>query len=165
MSSLYNLSAEVAALKEKLEASDLDAQTIADTLEAESFDFEEKCKAVAYVIKEFEAKEMALSDALEEMELRLHVIKNRIYSLKTYLLTCLQQAGVRKVEGVEFDISIKKNPPSVSVFNQNAIPEMFWKIPEPSPAKLDRKAILESLKKGKTVPGCELSKSERVEIK
>lgn len=35
MTSLYNLSAEVAALKEKLEASDLDEQTIADTLEAE----------------------------------------------------------------------------------------------------------------------------------
>ena len=78
MSNLYKLSTEVAVLKEKLENSDLDQQTIADTLEAESFDFEEKCKAVAYVIKEFEAKEMALSDALEEMELRLHVIKNRI---------------------------------------------------------------------------------------
>ena len=121
MTSLYNLSAEVAAVKEKLEASDLDEQTIADTLEAESFDFEEKCKAVAYVIKEFEAKEMALSDALEEMELRLHVIKNRIYSLKTYLLTCLQQAGVRKVEGVEFDISMKKINHSLYSFKINKL--------------------------------------------
>ena len=62
MSNLYKLSAEVAALKEKLEASDLDEQTIADTLEAESFDFEEKCKAVAYVIKEFAAKEELLTN-------------------------------------------------------------------------------------------------------
>lgn len=165
MSNLYNLSAEVAALKEKLEASDLDRQTIADTLEAESFDFEEKCRATAYIIKEFQAKEDALTCAIDEMVYRKQVMKSKITGLQAYLLNCMQLASVRKVEGVEFDISIRKNPPSVSVYDTGLVPETFWKIPEPAPARLDKKAILESLKEGKDVPGCELSKTERIEIR
>ena len=165
MSNLYKLSAEVAAVKEKLEASDLDQQTIADTLEAESFDFEEKCKAVAYVIKEFQAKEEALTCAIDEMVYRKQVMKSRITGLQAYLLNCMQLASVRKVEGIEFDIFIRKNPPSVSVYDTGLVPETFWKIPEPAPARLDKKAILESLKEGKTVQGCELQQTERVEIR
>jgi hypothetical protein len=165
MSNLYNLSAEVAAIKEKLENSELDQQTIADTLEAESFDFEEKCKAVAYVIKEFKAKDEALIEALDEMELRRHAIKNKIYSLNHYLLTCLQRAGVKKVEGVEFDISVRKNPQSVDVFESGLIPESYWKTPEPSPAMLDKRAILKTLKEGVNIPGCRLVQTERVDIK
>lgn len=165
MNNLYNLSAEVAALKEKLEASDLDPQTIADTLEAESFDFEEKCRATAYVIKEFQAKEEALTCAIDEMVYRKQVMKNRITGLKAYLLNCMQMANVRKVEGVEFDISIRKNPPSVSVYDTGLVPETFWKIPEPAPAILDKKALLKDLKDGKSIPGCQLEQSLRVEIR
>ena len=165
MSNLYNLSAEVAALKEKLEASDLDEQTIADTLEAESFDFENKVRALAYVIREFQAKEEALTCAIDEMVYRKQVMKNRVFNLKAYLLDCMQLAGVRKVEGVEFDVFIRKNPKSVDVQKSVLVPESFWKTPEPSPAILDKRAILEKLKAGEYVPGCRLVQTERVEIR
>lgn len=165
MSNLYNLSAEVAALKEKLEASDLDPQTIADTLEAESFDFEEKCRATAYVIKEFQAKEEALTCAIDEMVYRKKGMKNRITGLQAYLLDCMQLAGVRKVEGVEFDISIRKNPHAVKIIDSGLVPEAYWKIPEPAPAILDKKALLKDMKDGKSIPGCQLEQTERVEIK
>ena len=164
MSSLYKLSAEVAALKEKLENSDLDAQTIADTLEAESFDFEEKCKAIAYVIKEFEAKEMALSDAIEEMEHRERAIRNRVDHLKTYLQDSMIRAGKRKVEGVEFDVAIRKNPQSVDVFDHSLVPPDFWIKLEPTRA-VDKKGIRQKLQSGENVPGCRLVQTERIEIK
>lgn len=165
MTSLYNLSAEVAALKEKLEASDLDEQTIADTLEAESFDFEEKCRATAYVIKEFQAKEEALTCAIDEMVYRKKGMKNRITGLQAYLLDCMQLAGVRKVEGVEFDISIRKNPHAVKIIDSGLVPKAYWKIPEPAPAILDKKALLKDMKDGKSIPGCQLEQTERVVIK
>lgn len=165
MTSLYNLSAEVAALKEKLEASDLDEQTIADTLEAESFDFEEKCRATAYVIKEFQAKEEALTCAIDEMVYRKKGMKNRITGLQAYLLDCMQLAGVRKVEGVEFDISIRKNPHAVQIIDDGLVPELYWKIPEPEPARLDKRRLLKDLKDGKSIPGCQLEHTERVVIK
>lgn len=165
MSNLYNLSAEVAALKEKLEASDLDAQTIADTLEAESFDFEEKCKAVGYVVKEFESKIMSLEDAYDEMWQRKVRFENKRKSLLEYLQACMTIAGVKKVEGVEFDIAIRKNPHAVKIIDEGLVPETYWKIPEPAPAKLDKKSILKDLKDGKSVPGCQLEQTERVEIR
>lgn len=165
MINLYNLSAEVAALKEKLEASDLDAQTIADTLEAESFDFEEKCKAVGYVVKEFESKIMSLEDAYDEMWQRKVRFENKRKSLLEYLQACMTIAGVKKVEGVEFDIAIRKNPHAVKIIDEGLVPETYWKIPEPAPAKLDKKSILKDLKDGKSVPGCQLEQTERVEIR
>lgn len=165
MSNLYNLSAEVAALKEKLEASDLDEQTIADTLEAESFDFESKVRALAYVIREFQAKEEALTCAIDEMVYRKQVMKSRITGLQTYLLNCMLLAGVRKVEGVEFDVSIRKNPHAVKIVDYGLVPEAYWKIPEPAPAILDRKAMQKDLKDGKSIPGCQLEQTERVEIR
>lgn len=165
MSNLYNLSAEVATLKEKLEASDLDAQTIADTLEAESFDFEEKCRAVGYVVKEFESKIASLETAYDEMWLRKVHFENKRKSLLEYLQACMTIANVKKVEGVEFDISIRKNPHAVKIVDSGLVPEAYWKIPEPAPAKLDKKSILKDLKDGKNVPGCQIEQTERVEIK
>lgn len=165
MSNLYNLSAEVAALKEKLEASDLDPQTIADTLEAESFDFEKKCRAVGYVVKEFESKIMSLEDAYDEMWQRKVRFENKRKSLLEYLQACMTIAGVKKVEGVEFDIAIRKNPHAVKIIDEGLVPETYWKIPEPAPAKLDKKSILKDLKDGKSVPGCQLEQTERVEIR
>ncbi len=165
MSNLYNLSAEVAALKEKLEASDLDQQTISDTLEAESFDFEEKCRAVGYVVKEFESKIMSLEEAYDEMWQRKVHFENKRKSLLEYLQTCMTIAGVRKIDGVEFDISIRKNPHAVKIIDSGLVPPSYWKIPEPAPAKLDKRSILNDLKIGKQIPGCELEQTERVEIK
>lgn len=162
---LYNLSAEVAALKEKLEASDLDAQTIADTIEGESFDFEEKCRAVGYVVKEFESKIKALEEANAEMLARKVHFENRRKSLLEYLQTCMTIADVRKIEGLEFDISIRKNPHAVKIIDSGLVPETYWKMPEPAPAKLDKKTLLKDLKEGKSIPGCQLEQTERVEIR
>lgn len=165
MSNLYNLSAEVSALKEKLESSDLDEKTIADTLEAKSFDFEEKCRAVGYVVKEFESKIMSLEEAYDEMWQRKVHFENKQKSLLEYLQACMTIAGVKKVEGVEFDITIKKNPKSVKIIDSGLVPESYWKIPEPEPAKLDKRAILKDLKEGKSIPGCQIYQTERVEVR
>lgn len=164
MTSLYNLSAEVAALKEKLEASDFDEQTIADTLEAESFDFEEKCRATAYVIKEFQASLQSMQRAIDEMCARQLQLQNKTKSLYSYLLDCMTLAGKKKIKGVEFDITVKRNPASVEIIDSGIIPERYWKVPEPAPAILDKRTLLKKLKEGENIPGCQLVQKERLEI-
>lgn len=165
MSNLYKLSAEVATLKDKLENSGQDPQTIADTIEAESFDFEKKCLATGYIVKEFEGKIIALENACDEMWQRKVRFENKRKSLLEYLQACMTIAGVKKVEGVEFDIVIRKNPHAVKIIDEGLVPVSYWKIPEPAPARLDRKSILKDLKDGKSVPGCQLEQTERVEIR
>ena len=165
MSSLYNLSAEVAALKEKLEASDLDEQTIADTIEGESFDFEQKCLAAGYIVKELEGQILMLENAYDEMWQRKVRFENGRKNLLKYLQTCMTIAGVSKVKGDLFDVAIKKNPHAVQIVNDGLVPEEYWKIPEPEPARLDKRRLLKDLKDGKNVPGCQLEQTERVEIK
>ena len=74
-------------------------------------------------------------------------------------------AGVRKVEGLEFDIGIEKNPHAVQIIDDGLVPEVYWKIPEPEPARLDKRRLLKDLKDGKSIPGCQLEQTERVVIK
>ena len=165
MSNLYKLSAEVATLKDELENSGQDPQTIADTIEAESFDFEKKCLATGYIVKEFEGKSIALENACDEMCQRKVHFENKRKSLLEDSQTCTTIAGVRKVEGLEFDIVNKKNPHAEQIIADGLVPEVYWKIPEPEPARLDKRRLLKDLKDGKSVPACHLEQTERVEIR
>ena len=117
------------------------------------------------VVKEFESKIMSLEDAYDEMWQRNVRFENKRKSLLEYLQACMTIAGVKKVEGVEFDIVIRKNPHAVKIIEEGLVPVSYWKIPEPAPARLDRKSILKDLKDGKSVPGCQLEQTERVEIR
>lgn len=165
MTNLYNLSAEVAAIKEKLEASDLNEQTIADTLEGESFDFEQKCLAVGYVVKEFEQTIMSLENIYDDLWQRKCRFEAKRKHLLDYLQTCMTIADVKKVAGLEFDIVLRKNPKAIDIIDSGLIPPKYWKVPDPAPATLDKRAILDDLKAGKNVFGCRIKQTKRVEIR
>jgi hypothetical protein len=63
----------------------------------------------------------------------------------------------------EVILSIKKNPHSVNVINESIIPENYIKIE--TIQKILKREILEDLKKGVDVPGCEMVQEQRLEIK
>jgi hypothetical protein len=45
------------------------------------------------------------------------------------------------------------------------VPDRFRVWPDPPPPAIDRKALLEALKAGETVPGAGIAQRERVEIR
>ena len=55
-----------------------------------------------------------------------------------------------------FTISLRVQPPGLTVINEAGIPEWFW---IPQPAKLDRRKVLDTLKAGTAVMGTELANS------
>jgi hypothetical protein len=163
--SLYQVAAEHRRMVEALMATDNDAVTIADTIEAESYPLEVKAQNVAYAIRNLEATAAAIKDAEKQMADRRKAIENRAQHIRDYLQTCMEIAGVQKIECPHFALTIKNNPPSVDVFEPKLIPAEYMKQVEPPPPAPDKTAIKEVIKAGKDVPGAMLASAKRLEIK
>lgn len=163
--SLYQIAAEHRHMVEALMSTDNDAQTIADTIEAESYPLEVKAQNVAYAIRNLEATAAAIKEAEKQMADRRKAIENRAVHIRDYLQMCMEVAGVQKIECPHFALAIKSNPPSVDVFEPKLVPIDFMRLPEPPPAVPDKTAIKEAIKAGKEVPGAMLVQVKRLEIK
>jgi hypothetical protein len=162
---LYEIAAEYRQMVEALMATDNDAQTIADTIEGESYPLEVKAQNVAYAIKTLQANAEAIKGAEEEMSRRRKALENRAANIREYLLECMTLAGIQKVECPHFVIKIAANPPSVVIDDERQIPADFMKTPEPPPPQPDKKAIGDAMKAGQDVPGARLVRGKRVDIR
>jgi hypothetical protein len=163
--SLYAIATEHRAMVERLMDTQDDAQTIADTIEAESYPLEVKAQNVAYAIKNLDATAAAIKSAEAEMAARRKSIEKRVEHLREYTKTCMEVAGVTKIECPHFALTIKKNPAAVDVFEPGLIPAEFMKQPEPPPATPDKAAIKAALQDGRNVPGAMLAQGTRLEIR
>jgi hypothetical protein len=163
--SLYVIAQEHRIMVERLMDAQDDALVIADTIEAESYPLEVKAQNVAYAIKNLDATAAAIKAAEKDMADRRKVIENRAMHIKEYLKTCMEIAGVEKLSCPHFALAIRKNPPSVDVFEPSLVPAEYMKQPEPPPPAPDKAAIKAAITEGKEVPGAMIAQGTRLEIK
>ena len=163
--SLYSIAQEHRAMVEALTSTDNDAQTIPDAIEAEPSPLEDKAQTVASATKNHEATAAAIKAAEQDMAARRKAAENRAMHIREYLKTCMEVAGVSKIECPHFALSIRNSPSSVDVFEPKLIPAEFLVTPEPPPPVPDKKAIAAALKEGKDVPGAMLARGTRLEIR
>ena len=83
-------------------------------------------------------------------------------NLKEYLYSAMKLTGKEKIKTDLFSFNIQKNPASVNVISDTDIPEEFL---VEMPKQINKKAILEKLKAGETIPGCELQQTTSLRIK
>lgn len=163
MSNLYELAAQHRLLAENLTDLGLDEQTIADTLEAESGDLMEKGVNVAKVFRNLESFAEQIKQAEQQMADRRKAIEKRAASLKQYLLTNMNMAGITKIESPWFCISIKNNPESVVVDDAVALPKEYMR--ETISFAPDKIRMKSEMQDGIVIPGAHLEKTKRIEIK
>ena len=159
---LYELAGSYALLAEKLYDMELDEQAIADTLEGEAGALEEKAESIAAIARNLEAAAAAIQEDERRMAKRRQAFERRADRLRTYLTDCMQMAGIKKIEGRRFSISVRKNPPSVEVYDESLLPSEFFRIPDPV---MDKKKVMDLLKAGMEVPGATLKQGTRLDIK
>lgn len=163
--SLYVIAQEHRAMVERLMQFQDDAQAIEDTISAESYPLEVKAQNVAYAVKNLEATAEAIKAAEKEMAERRKTIEKRAESLREYAKTCMEIAGVSKIDCPHFALTIKKNPAAVDIFEPALIPASLMKIPEPPPPSPDKAAIKAAIQAGQEIPGAQLAQGTRLEIK
>lgn len=163
--SLYILAGEYLALANKLNDSDLDQQTIIDTLEGASGEIEVKAKNVAMFIRNLEASAEQIKLAEKQMSERRKAIENKAEHIKQYLFDNMKRCGLSKIECEYFALTIKKNPPKLVIDDAGAIPsELYIYPPAPEPYP-DNATIKTKLLAGEVIDGAHIEQGERLEIK
>jgi len=165
MQPLYEIAAEYRDAANKLYDTDLDQQTIDDTLEGLRFPLEQKAISIAALALNMEATANAIKEAEQRQADRRRAIENRAKRLRDYLLYNMQAAGVGEIPSPMFALKVRNNPPAVVIEDEGLIPAQFKRVPDPAPPQPDKKAIKAAIDEGKEVPGATIRKSQRVDIK
>lgn len=165
---LYEISGQYRQLAERLATMDLDAQTVADTIEASGLTdaLQEKAQGVEFVARAAEIHCPAIDAEIARLQaLKAHRQKVA-QGLRDYLKGQMEYAGIERIECPLFKLTIRKNPPAVEVLDEGQIPSHLWVTPEPKPPepRIDKKAIASALKSGQEVPGVRLVQNTRLEV-
>jgi hypothetical protein len=163
MTSLFALSTEYRATAQKLADLDLDAQTIADTLEGISGDLEVKAQGVAHVIRAIEADASAVKQWAKDAAERAKALEARADRLREYLADNMEACGIEKIEGPGVKLSWR-NSSAVVIDEPGLIPVSFMRLPDPPPPAPDKTAIKKAIEAGKEVPGAHIEARRNLQI-
>lgn len=165
---LYQLSGQYKQLAEQLSNLDLDAQTVADTIEASGLvdSLQDKAQGVLLVAKSAEIYIPAIDAEIERLQALKAKHQKVAQGVRDYLKLNMEQAGIDKIECPLFQITIRKNPPAVDVFDDKQIPAEYWVTPEPKPpvAAISKTLLSKAIKAGAEVPGARLVQGTKLVV-
>ena len=156
---LYEMTVATKQLYELLANEEIDEQTIADTLEA--MGVEEKLEGYCQVIRQYEADKDMLKAEKERIDKKIKVCENSVNRMKKAVIEFMKASGSTKSTAGTFTVALSTSK-ATKIVDESLIPKKYFIKQEP---KIDKKAILEMLKSGAKVKGCELQINEGVRIK
>ena len=156
--SLYALSDEARALDDLTAMEDGEFTAEVEALHNHLMDqLVSKADAFGAYVRELEAREEAIDGEMKRLQSRRARLQNRLRWMKAYAMTAMQRMDRTKLEGALFTLAVQKNPPSVLVtVLPDALPPAFVRV-IPEQREADKKALLDALKQGATIPGAELA--------
>lgn len=168
MTALFNIANQYLRLAEQLADGDFDAATIADTIEASGITDElaTKAQGIEYVARGAEAHNLAIDAEIARLQALKAQRMKVAAGLSGYLLDNMQRMQIERIDCPMFSISIRKNPPSVDIYDPMSLPAQYMVLPEPKPviAAPDKKAIAAAIKAGAEIPGAKLVQGLRLSI-
>lgn len=162
---LYQLAEQYRGLESLAESEDIPPEVLRDTLDALGGELRDKAIAVAHFIRNLESAADGIDHAAEAMLTRAARLRDRADSVRAYLLFHMQATNLQRIDSEYFTLSVRTNPPSVAVDDENAVPAEYKTTPPAPPARVDRLRIAAALKAGESVSGCRLVSKQRLEIK
>lgn len=167
---LYDIAADYRRLQDMLDAADTPEemrQTLIDTLESLSGDFEDKVENMAALIAEYKATIEGCAAEIQRLTAKKLRAENAIDSIKKYIMAEMQFAGIQKVKAGTWQISIAKNGGKAPIvwdddIEPEDLPEKFRSISY----KIDTAAVRDALEAGETLDFAKLGeRGESLRIK
>lgn len=161
---LFALTTEYRDAAMKLAELDMDAQTVADTLESLSGELETKAQGVAFMVRSLEADAAAVKQWAKDAAERAKALENRAENLRDYLSRCMEASGIEKISGPGVALSWRASS-AVVIDEPGLIPSEFMRVkpaPDPEP---DKKAIADAIKAGAEVPGAHIESRRSLQIR
>lgn len=106
----------------------------------------------------------AIESEINRLKKRKEVNDHLKDRLKAYLKDSMEKAGMDKIDTGIMVLAIQRNPPSVDLVDEAAIPASYKDI-IPEQYIISKKRILEALKAGEEVKGAELKTGTHLRLK
>lgn len=164
MANLYELNQNYNNLLDVLETADNDSlkEMIDIALNSVEEDIKTKVDNTVRVLKNFDADIEALKNEEKALVAKRKAIENQKARLQTYLFDFTRATEGKKLKGSIFELSVKKNPPSVVIEDNKYVPVEF--ITEEVVIKVDKTGLKKYLKDN-VIEGCRLEQGESLKIK
>ena len=153
---------ELSTAFQQVQNMELDPEVMQDTLDSIEDAIESKAENIAKLVRNLESDVSAYKEEEDRLKTKRQATENKVKWLKTYLEDNMKLTGKTKFKSGMFNFSIQKNPASVNITDEKAIPEEFL---IQQPPKVDKTSLKEILKSGIEVPGAELKQTEGLRIR
>lgn len=159
MGTLYDLTNQYRNLLELAE--EVDATTFHDTLEALQDSINDKAENISFVLQEIKGHIEILRNEEKRLKERRMTLEKRYDHLKYYLQNEMEGLGIDKVKSAHFNISLRTNPPKLSVLDEETIPDSYFI----TKRQLDKKTLKDAIKNGEEIEGVSLVQERGLSIK
>lgn len=156
---LYELSEIETQILEQLESEEGIDKTLYESLK---LDEEEKIVSCAKVYRQILSDVQVCKDEEKRLSERKKKLENSAERLKGLMFDGMKMTDAKKIHRPEFDIAIRKNPPSLQIAPDARIPDEYYK---PQAPVLDKALLKDDVKSGLFIDGVQLVQVERLEIK
>lgn len=167
---LYEIATDYRRLQDLLDSAETPAemrQTIIDTLESLSGDFEDKAENMAALIAEYKATAEGCAAEIQRLNEKKLRAENAIEPIKKYLMAEMQFTGIKKVKAGTWNITIAKNGGKAPIvwdddIEPEDLPEKYRSIYY----KIDTAAVRDALEAGEALDFAKLGeRGESLRIK
>ena len=156
---LYELSEIETQILEQLDSEEGIDKNLYESLK---LDEEEKIVSCARVYRQILSDAQVCNDEAKRLSERKKRLENNAARLKELMFEGMKMTDVKKIHRSEFDIAIRKNPPSLEISDEAQIPMEYYK---PQAPVLDKAMLKDDIKNGLKIDGISLIQTERVDIK
>lgn len=160
MPTLYDLSERYQNILDVAEM--LDEEQLQEALSEIDDAIENKADGYAKVIQELHGKIDVLKKEEKRLADRRKSIENNVKRIKESLQDQMLLLDKRKFKTNLFSFSVQRNAPSLDVIDDKYIPKEFYEEQQP---KLNKRALLKSLKQGDVIKGVEIKQTEGLRIR
>lgn len=122
----------------------------------------EKVDGFAQFLRMSESQQSALKSEADRLLKRAKSLENTRNYLKMRYLQVMEAHGLKKVSGSTYTLS-RRATKCVQINNEEDIPDELWR--EKVTREPDKRVIMEMLKIGKEVPGCQLAESVSLQVR
>ncbi len=145
------------------ELTDIEDEAVVDTLEGLKGTLETKSENIIKYTQNLNSTIHAMKEAEKSMAERRKKLEKKVLGIKQYVKNVMEENQINKIETVNFDLSIRKNPPKAVIEDQEMIPKDF--VETHITEKININKVKEELKKGASVQGARLVQETRLDIK
>lgn len=166
---LYEIADTYRAFMAAVDAGEIPEDAVADTLDGIEGEFDQKVDNIACLIKELRLEAQAIKEEADRLTARQRQKQARADWLARYLQANMQATGNGKIETARNRITIKKNPVSCKILDEDTVLGFLQLHGMADCYKqettIKKRELLMRLKDGEEIPGAELETGERLEIR